>query len=88
MKIRMGFVSNSSSSSFIINLDDISAKQLQKIINNPTNNPQHEDYKSWNIEVTEKEIKGYTYIDNFDFYNYLIKEVMVEPSKIKYKTYH
>lgn len=87
MKVRVGFVSNSSSSSFIINLDDISAKQLRKIVYNPTTNPQHEDRGSWDIEVTEKEVKGYTYMDNFNFYNYLVEEVMVEPSKVKYKTY-
>ena len=33
MKIRQGFVSNSSSSSFVINLADITAKQKQQIEN-------------------------------------------------------
>lgn len=85
MKVRVGFVSNSSSSSFIINLDDISAKQLRKIVYNPTTNPQHEDRGSWNIEVTEKEVKGYTDMDNFNFREYLVEECLIDPSVIKYR---
>ena len=84
MKTRLGFVSNSSSSSFVINLDNLSAKQLRKIIHNPTTDPQHEEYGSWNIEVTEHEVKGSTYMDNYDFCKYLTEDCLIDPSDITF----
>lgn len=85
MKTRLGFVSNSSSSSFIISLDNISAKQLRKIIHNPATNPNSIDYLDrWTIEITEDEVKCSTYMDNYDFCKYLIEECKIDPNVIKY----
>lgn len=75
MKIRNGFVSNSSSSSFVISSDKVTAKQLYKIIN-------HCDWGKmkgvgtyyddpWHIEVDENEIRGETSMDNFNMREFL-----------------
>ena len=69
MKIREGFVSNSSSSSFIINKCNITDAQLQKI---REHSYWGEIYKipytneEWEIKETENTISGYTTMDNFD----------------------
>lgn len=83
MKVRAGFVSNSSSASFVISLDDISAKQLRMITDgNPTD---YVDYKSWLVTVDDENVRGFTTMDNFNFFDYLVEEVKVDPSKIKYE---
>ena len=76
MKTRSGFVSNSSSSSFIISLDDITGKQLKQI-------RDHRHYgkklgleyadDEWNISVTDTHVKGDTIMDNFDMREFLDK---------------
>jgi len=70
MKIRKGFVSNSSSSSFIIGLSDISAKQLKQIYNHRLFVTNKNDW--WDIVETEDYIKVSTFMDNFDMHTYLI----------------
>lgn len=84
-KIRAGFVSNSSSASFVISLDDISAKQLRMITDGHPND--YEDYKCWSITVDNDNVSGYTSMDNFNFCDYLVEDVKVDPSKIKYERY-
>ena len=79
MKLRSGFVSNSSSSSFVIRLDDLTIKQLNfihshkikgnKILgegNNPVN-----DMDVWSIEENEVCVRGHTWLDNFSMRSYL-----------------
>jgi hypothetical protein len=69
MKIRQGFVSNSSSSSFVINKDYLSTYQLNAIRNHSeigqivgmgyTDEP-------WTMDEDEDHIRGSTMMDNFD----------------------
>ena len=76
MKIRSGFVSNSSSSSFIINKAKLSDEQIYKIRNHiqeAIKVPNHNklfDYvdkdDAWNIVEEEGFIEVSTNIDNFD----------------------
>ena len=75
MKYRNGFVSNSSSSSFIIPMDDISNAQMKKIKHfiNENSSPQSIDY--WRIERTEKDDINYwmfsTEMTNIDIEEYM-----------------
>ena len=79
MKIRDGFVSNSSSSSFVISRNDLSATQLYQLIH-------HEELASsfglhcdpmdaWYVDDDLANIvKGSTHMDNFsmvEFFNYI-----------------
>jgi monomeric isocitrate dehydrogenase len=89
MKIRVGFVSNSSSSSFAIHLSDISAEQLQLILN--VKEEQKKTYEldeygeydidSWNVKVESGYVKGSTFMDNFSMSDYF-DEIGVDKSKV------
>jgi|688.fasta_scaffold37874_8 hypothetical protein len=68
MKIRIGFVSNSSSSSFVIPLIKITAKQLVDIVNHS----DHTNDNPWTITVTTHTVEGYTSMDNFDMREFLV----------------
>ena len=75
MKIRTGFVSNSSSSSFLILKRDLTEQQIIQIRDHATlvigmidlgNTDQ-----PWNIEEDDLIIEGATVMDNFDMRQYL-----------------
>ena len=92
MKIRNGFVSNSSSSSFVISKYYLSEFQIRKIknhisylVNDGPFSPSKED--EWGIEETEAEIKGFTTMDNFDMYAFLIEEAKVDKGFINWDKY-
>ena len=92
MKRREGFVSNSSSASFVIKKKNITDRQVEqiknyqkeawdigeydKIIKNPDHSMIDGEFgyidEFWEIRETTKEIEGHTYMDNFDFYKYLV----------------
>lgn len=83
MKKRNGFVSNSSSSSFIIPLEDLSAKQLRQI--------QHHDgltneNDAWYIEIDDDKdiVRGSTTMNNFDMYSYLKDRVKINMNSIEW----
>jgi hypothetical protein len=80
MKNRIGFVSNSSSSSFIINIYDLTSEQLFKMIAHTKS-----DIKDrWDINVKNGLVSGFTVIDNFDMYEFLVKELKIPSDKIEW----
>ena len=91
MKARLGFVSNSSSSSFVINLDDLTPKQVRKIKNHTevaknmwSNREWYDD--QWSIEENDETIRGYTIMDNFDMHDFL-ENIGVDMSKVRWEDY-
>jgi len=97
MKARTGFVSNSSSSSFVIDRDYVSKKQLDKIVNHidvskelETEDDEFGWYNdqedAWTIETTDTEIRGDTHMDNFDMTHFL-RQIGIPDCAIQW-TYH
>lgn len=81
VKKRSGFVSNSSSSSFVIKKDDLTSLQIEKIKNHIEEGKNLEldtmyfvdDDDKWNITETSHEIKGSCFMDNFDMSEFFDK---------------
>ena len=73
MKTRSMFVSNSSSSSFIIPLSELNDKQITSIKNHTDTSAPYND--AWNIECGKFQcvgvIRGDTNMDNFDMDQHL-----------------
>jgi len=86
MKIRDGFVSNSSSSSFTISLNDITAMQLRMIQNHGELAKVVGGYDDdpWYINVEGSVVKGNTFMDNFDMDHFLTNIVMIPTDVVKW----
>lgn len=93
MKIRNGFVSNSSSSSFIIDKKHLTEEQIDLIVNHfdeirkreneGTYNQHIHCYDEWSVHDIDDKIEVSTSMDNFDMYSYLINVVKVNPDNIE-----
>jgi hypothetical protein len=89
MKTRDGFVSNSSSSSFMIQESKLNSVQLEKIINHKSYLSKAEQGDAWSISNHQKYgvnfICGSTYMDNFDMHYYLTKILKINPAFIEWE---
>lgn len=87
MKIRNGFVSNSSSSSFVIPLKNITNKQLKMIksyeVKAKKLRLKYWD-SPWEIKIENEFVYGYTDMDNFDMEYYLESVVKIPNDKIRW----
>lgn len=71
MKIRTGFVSNSSSSSFVIRKSYLTVEQIEKIKNHLEVAEKNNNCYRWTIIDNPDLIHGYTVMDNFDMQEFL-----------------
>lgn len=92
MKIRNGFVSNSSTSSFFINLSDLNYYQVAAIQNHlevsktlsrlDASFEECNENDVWHINIDNDKINGYTDLDNFDMRAFLeaigVKEEIIK----------
>jgi hypothetical protein len=89
MKTRHGFVSNSSSSSFVIKAADITAAQLWMILNHSEVGKEmgisYADTDAWAINANQFTIRGDTPMDNFNMRQFL-ENIGVPEDKVEWNS--
>lgn len=78
MKTRQGFVSNSSSSSFIIQKKDLTVEQYAAIKNHIDvarelfpEMDNSDPSEAWSISEDKETLSGYTHMNNFDMHDFM-----------------
>jgi len=93
MKIRNGFVSNSSSASFVIPLDMLCDCKIESIFNHIQEAQKHKSYydfgdvddmDAWTIQQEEFYLTGYTMMDNFDMHTFLHDYLKIPGNVVKW----
>lgn len=89
MKIRRGFVTNSSSSSFTIAKSNLTVEQIEKIkshikVASELNMRYVDPFDSWDISETDDKITGFTIMDNFNMYLFL-KLIGIDDSDVEWE---
>lgn len=90
MKVRIGFVTNSSSSSFLIakkhlDKDQIKAIREHEALGKSLGLWDNWSY-AWDINENEDFISGYTFMDNFSMYNFF-EEIGIPNRFVKWGEY-
>lgn len=83
MKIRTGFVSNSSSASFVINKNDLSANQIERLLDYPKSD-KNED--GWSVTDSGNTINGCTIMDNDAIDDFFI-EIGINQDNVNFESF-
>lgn len=81
MKTRHGFVSNSSASSFVISKSNLTYAEGQLLLGFLQVQKENE---YWDIYDEDTQIRGYTFMDNGQFWDYL-ESIGFDEDRLEYK---